>query len=139
MRLRSIGARLTVWYTSLLTLTLLLMGGITYGLLVYSLSRDIDSSLNGVAKVMAQRARVEGASVFPPDVDALFRRFFGFSPLDRHLDLLDPRGMRDPRQSRPRTSEIPISPKALENASRGLSTFETITAPGAPSSPPCAM
>ena len=69
MRFRSIGARLTAWYTSLLTVTLLLMGGITYGLLVYSLSRDIVSSLNGVAKVMAQRARAAGTTVFPPDVE----------------------------------------------------------------------
>lgn len=131
MRIRSIGARLTIWYTSLLTLTLLLMGGVTYGLLIYSLSRDIDSSLNGVANAMAQRARVEGTSLFPSDVDALFRRFFGFSPLDRHLDLLDPRGRRDPRLSRPRTNQLPISPKVLENASRGLPTFETIAATGA--------
>jgi len=130
MPIRSIGTRLTAWYTGLLFLTLLLMGGITYGLLVYSLSRDIDTSLNGVAKVMAQRARAEGTAVFPADVDALFRRFFGFSPLDRHFDLLDPRGQRDPRRSRPRENQIPISPEALENASRGLPTFETVANSG---------
>ena len=130
MPIRSIGARLTAWYTGLLTLTLLLMGGITYGLLVYSLSRDIDSSLNGVAKVMAQRARAEGTSFFPSDVDALFRRFFGFAPLHRHFDLLDPRGQRDPVRSRPRTNPIPISRKAIENASRGLPTFETVATTG---------
>ena len=130
MRIRSIGARLTAWYTSLLTVTLLLMGGVTYGLLIYSLSRDIDSSLNGVANAMAQRARAEGTSFFPSDVDALFRRFFGFSPLNRHYGLFDPRGRRDPRGSRPRAGEIPISPKALQNASRGLPTFETLTATG---------
>ena len=56
MRIRSIGARLTVWYTSLLTLTFLLLGGIAYGLLAYSLSRDMDSALNGVAEVMAQKS-----------------------------------------------------------------------------------
>ena len=130
MWMRSIGARLTAWYTSLLTVTLLLMGGIGYALLVYSLSRDIDSSLNGVAKVMAQKAGAEDALFFPSDVDELFRRFFGFSPLNRHYGLFDPRGQRDPRGSRPRAGEIPISPKALENAAQGLPTYETIATEG---------
>ena len=98
MRIRSIGARLTVWYTSLLTLTFFILGSIAYGLLAHSLLRDMDSALNGVAEVMAQRARTEGTPFFPSDVDALFRRFFGFSPLDRHIDLFDPLGRRDPRR-----------------------------------------
>jgi heavy metal sensor kinase len=130
MRIRSIGARLTAWYTSLLTVTLLLMGGVAYGLMVYSLSRDIDSSLTGVAKVMAQRARSEGTPFFPSDVDELFRRFFGFSPLNRHFELLDPRGQRDPRRSRPPSTQIPISPKTLKNASRGMPTYETVPSSG---------
>ena len=58
MRIRSIGARLTIWYTSLLTLTFLLLGGIAFGLLAYSLSRDMDTALNGVAEVLAERVRV---------------------------------------------------------------------------------
>ena len=44
MRPRSIRARLTLWYTSLLTVTILLLGGVAYGLLGYSLARDIDSA-----------------------------------------------------------------------------------------------
>ena len=34
MSIRSIRARLTLWYTSLLTVTFLLLGGTAYGLLV---------------------------------------------------------------------------------------------------------
>ena len=126
MAIRSIGSRLTLWYTGILTLTFLVLGGIAYGLLAYSLTRDMDYALKGVAEVMAQKARVEGKSFYPSDVDELFRRFFGFSPLDRHIDVFDPRGERDPRQARPRTSDIPISAKALKSASQGLSTVETV-------------
>ena len=127
MRIQSIGTRLTVWYTSLLTFTFLILGGAAFGLLAYSLSRDMDAALNGIAEVMVQRAREDGTTFFPSDVDALFRRFFGFSPLDRYIDLFDPRGRRDPRQTRrPPSKELSISPQALENASKGLPTFETI-------------
>lgn len=126
MRIRSIGVKLTVWYTSLLTLTFLFLGGTAYGLLAYSLSRDIDTALNGVAEVLAQRARVEGTPFIPSEVDKLFRRFFGFSPLDRYIEIIDPAGRRDPRLSRPRSKELSISQKALKNAAQGLTTFETV-------------
>ena len=130
MRIRSIGARLTIWYTSLLTLTFLLLGGTAYGLLAFSLSRDMDTALNGVAEVLAQRARVEGSVVVPSDVDELFRRFFGFSPLERHIEMFDPRGRRAPRQPPSRSNQLPLSPKALKNASQGLPTFETVASIG---------
>jgi len=125
MRIRSIGSKLTVWYTSLLTLTFLLLGGISYGLLAYSLSRDMDSALNGVAEVMAQKTRLGGNAPFPSDVDELFRRFFGFSPLDRYIEIFDPLGRRDSHQTRRRSQDLPLSPKALKSASQGLATFET--------------
>jgi heavy metal sensor kinase len=130
MPIRSIGARLTVWYTSILTVTFLVLGGVAYGLLAYSLSRDIDSALNGVAEVMAERARVEGSPFFSSEVDEVFRRFFGFSPLDRYFDLFDPRGRRDPRSSPPGSKELSLSLNALKNASQGLPTFETLPSTG---------
>lgn len=130
MHLKSIGTRLTIWYTSLLTLTVLILGGTAYGLLVYSLSRDIDSALKGVAEAMVLRTRTGDAIPVPGDVDELFRRYFGFSPLDRHIDLFDPLGRRDPRLPHPRESDLPISPEALENATQGLTTVETMTTTG---------
>lgn len=131
MRIRSIGTKLTIWYTSLLTLTILLLVGVAYGLLAYNLSREVDSALNGVAKVMAQRAQRGGDAFFPSDVDALFRKFFGFSPLDRHIELFDPRGQRDPRQSLSRSRQLSLSAEALKNASQGQPTFETLPSTGA--------
>ena len=74
MPIRSIGARLTVWYTSILTVTLLVLGGVAYGLLAYSLSRDIDSALSGVAEVMVERARVEGSPFFSSEVVGFYTR-----------------------------------------------------------------
>jgi hypothetical protein len=88
MRIRSIGTRLTVWYTSLLTITFLLLAATAYGLLAYSLSRDMDSALKGVGEIVAQRARADGSTFFPSNVDELFRRFLGYSPLDRRFEMI---------------------------------------------------
>lgn len=53
MRIRSIRACLTLWYTSLLSLTLLLLGSTTYGLLVYSLSHDVDTAFRQIRQFSA--------------------------------------------------------------------------------------
>jgi heavy metal sensor kinase len=126
MRVRSIRARLTLWYTSLLTATFILLGGTGYGLLVYTLSRETDAALRGVAQAMAEREGGGVGGLFPPDIDETFRRFFGFSPMDRYFERLDPLGRLDPRQPPFGPGKLPLSPQALKNASKGLPTFETV-------------
>jgi heavy metal sensor kinase len=115
-----------LWYTGLLTLTLLLLGVVTYGLMVSSLSRDIDTALQNIARVFSQQAQREAAALYPSAIDEIFRRFFGVSPLDRYFEMLDPRGQRDPRLQRPSTRSLPLSPETQANAARGLPTWETI-------------
>ncbi|MFQ5532422.1 MAG: sensor histidine kinase [Candidatus Methylomirabilales bacterium] len=126
MRIRSIRARLTLWYTSLLTVTFLLLGGTAYGLLMYTLSREMDAALNSVAQALADQAPRSFPTLFPPDVDRVFRRFFGFSPFDRYVEMRDPHGRRDPRWTQNQPARLPISPTALQNASQGLTTLETV-------------
>ncbi len=126
MNIRSIGARLTIWYTSLLTLTFIFLGSFSYGLLTYNLSRDMDFALNNIAEVMAQRALDQSTPFIPSDVEKLFHRFFGFSHLDLHIDLLDPSGRRDSRHFPSRSRKLFLSPEVLKNASQGLPTFETV-------------
>ncbi len=126
IQLRSIRTRLTLWYTGLLTLTLLLLGSVTYGLMVNSLSRDIDTALQNIAQALSQQAQREAPAFYPSVIDEMFRRFFGVSPLDRYFEMRDPRGHRDPRLQRPSNRSLPLSPQALANAARGLPTWETI-------------
>jgi heavy metal sensor kinase len=126
MLLRSIRARLTLWYTGILTVTFLLLVGIGYGLLSYSLSHEVDAALRGVAQALSQRPHEAGNSFFPREIDEIFRRFFGSSPWNRYFEMFDPLGRRL-RQPPPSGAEsLPLSEKALENASKGLSTFETV-------------
>jgi heavy metal sensor kinase len=128
MPLRSIGARLTLWYIGILALTLLLVGAVTYGLLLYSLSHDVNVALQGIAQVIASQVRSQGNVSPPANVEELFRRFFGFDPSNRYFEMFDSEGhQRENRQQAPKP--LPVSPKALENALHGIATFETLTSP----------
>jgi heavy metal sensor kinase len=124
MRIRSIRTRLTLWYTGLLTVTLLILGSLTYGMLVYSMSQEVDTALRGVGNALSEQVRREAAVFFPAAVDEIFRRFFGVSPVNRYFQMLDPRGQRDPRT--PTVGKIAPSRTALQNAARGIPTFETV-------------
>jgi two-component system OmpR family sensor kinase len=123
---RSIRARLTLWYTSLLTLSFLLLGGAGYGLLSYTLSQEADAALRGVAQTMAEREGGRPESLIPGEIDEIFRQFFGFSPLDRYFERLSPLDRPHPGASPPGGGKLPLSQEALKNASRGLPTFETV-------------
>jgi heavy metal sensor kinase len=126
MNVRSIRTRLTIWYTGLLTVTLLIVGGVAFGLLSYSLSNETDKALDSVARAMIQRDQGRSAAVLPSEIDQAFRRFFGFSPWDHYFQMRDPLGNRDERKSLPSKGKLPLSERALDSAMRGLSFFETV-------------
>jgi two-component system, OmpR family, sensor kinase len=62
----------------------------------------------------------------PTDIDAIFRRFFGSSPWDRYVERRHPWSDRDPQELAARGGRLPLSPNALDRASTGLETFETL-------------
>ncbi len=126
MHIKSIRTRLTLWYTSLLTVTLLIVGGAALGLLSYSLSHEMDSALHSVASALIERDLSRSATLLPSEIDHAFRRFFGFSPWDEYFQMRDPSGNRDEIRSLPSTRKLPLSREALANALRGLSSFETV-------------
>ena len=120
MLLRTIRARLTFWYTALLTISFLALGGAGYGLLAYTLSQESDAALRGVAQTLAERGGGGADAMIPGEIDDIFRQFFGFSPLERYFERF-PSG---PPSSQ--GGKLPLSPQARKNASRGLPTFETL-------------
>ena len=125
----SIGVRLTFWYTIILGAILMLVGIVAYGLLSYSLSQDVNVALQGVAQVIVHQVRSDSRSSLTPDVDELFRRFFGFAPSDRYFGMLNP-GERHQENPPKAPQPLPISPNALKAALRGMATFETIKGSG---------
>ena len=122
--IRSVRTRLTLWYTSLLTVTLLIVGGAAYGLLSYSLLHEMDTALHSVAGAVIEQARGRSRTVPQSEVEDLFRRFFGFSPWDPYFQMRDPAGDRQEQQSSSR--RIPLSREAYDNALLGLPSFETV-------------
>ena len=126
MRRLSIRARLTFWYTGILAFTLVILGVVGYGLLMHSLWQDLDTTLEGVAKVMARSIQPPTPMPLPPGVDELLRHFYGPGFADRFFQFLDPRGHLDPRWPQFGPLSPHISPKALQNAAEGFATFQTI-------------
>jgi heavy metal sensor kinase len=109
-----------------LTVTLLIVGAAAFALLSYNLSNDMDRALDSVARAMIQQDRSRSATFLPAEIDQAFRRFFGFSPWDHYFQMRDPSGNRDERKSLPSTGKLPLTRKTLDDAMRGLSSFETV-------------
>lgn len=90
MRHRSVRIRLTLWYTSLLGVTFVILGLIAYVLVSYTVHKQTDSALRSVATALAESHAAETSRYFPPEVDEIFRRFFGSPPLGPYFEWLIP-------------------------------------------------
>ena len=126
----SLRARLTLWYTALLTGMLVLLGAAALILLDRGLRDNIDASLKSVAVSIAESVRrpPSPGRDFGAALEALLGPF-GPGPTSRFFRLLDPFGRPDPRLvPRPRM-QFPLSPEAQLNARQGRETYQTITLP----------
>jgi len=126
----SIRARLTLWYTGVVVVILLLVGVASYSLLRWHLFNDVDASLFTVARALQDVPPADPTSPFPPDLEPLVRGLLGSEFADVLLQLLDPQGRLRSRAPRP---ALPLSREALGNALRGVPTLETVElTPGEP-------
>ncbi len=130
---RTLRARLTVWYTALLSGMLAVLGLAALVLLERGLHENIDASLDSVARAIVETTRA--APRFGPGLDEVLESFFfpGFSR--RSFRMLDPFGRPDPRITPRGRLQFPISPQALENAKHGRSTYTTVSLPDVSSAP----
>ena len=129
----SLRARLTLWYTALLTGMLVLLGAAAFILLDRGLRDNIDASLKSVAVSIADSVRR------PPrtgrDLGAALEALLGplgplgSGPAARFFRLLDPLGRPDPRVVPRSRMQFPLSPEAQSNARQGRETYQTITLP----------
>jgi two-component system OmpR family sensor kinase len=129
MQRRSVRTRLTLWYTSLLGTTFLILGLIAYVLVSYTLHKEADSALRSVAVALAERKIAEADDHIPPGLGDIFRHFFGAPPIGPYFEWLDPQGHFD--KNVPEPNAPPFSALAKQNAMEGIATFETFKAPGA--------
>ena len=125
----SIRTRLTLWYTGLLLVILVVIGGLAYHVLSWSLRQDVDASLVAVAHVVARTgyARRDPFTAFGPDAPGeilppeLYEKFFQF---------FGPQGEPGSRSPSLRNRALPLSPLARRHAAAGARTFETVTLAG---------
>jgi heavy metal sensor kinase len=121
----SIRTRLTLWYSGLLALTFVILGIAAYLLVGYTLEKETDSALRGVAEALAERSLTEAHRRLPADVDEIFRRFFGAVPMAPYFEWLNPGADAD--REAPERELSALSPRARVNAAKGIATFETVT------------
>jgi heavy metal sensor kinase len=125
MRPLSIRSRLTIWYSLILLVILLLVGGLSYSLLRSRLLHDVDASLLTVAQAIQNTTPPAVEAGRDPTEQAL-RQFLGAELYDKFFQLLDPEGRLRLRSPQPRDDRLPLSEEARRNAAAGRSTFETV-------------
>jgi len=99
---------------------------VAYGLLLRGLWQDVDATIHSVAETLARTTGRSAPGVFPPGMDELLGSLLGPTFPDRFYQFLDPSGRLDPRWPHLRRESLRASSNALENAARGIATFETV-------------
>lgn len=111
----------------MLTATLAVLGGTTLVLLDRSLRANVDTSLQSLARAIAENVRRPVA--LGPGLDELVESMMGPGFAQRFFRLLDPRGLPDPRVPPRGRTQLPLSTEALRNAAAGQETYENLTLP----------
>ena len=130
---RTLRARLTLWYTALLSGMLAVLGAASVMLLDRSLHEHIDASLESVARSIAETTQTPRR--IGPSLDEVLESFFFPGFPRRSFRLLDPFGRPDPRVAPRGRLEFPVSAEAARNAEQGRETYETIVLPDVSPSP----
>ena len=117
----SIHTRLTLWYAGALLAILIVISGLSYSLLAWSLAQDVDRSLLTVAEVVRDASR-SGERL---DVAEQWLREF-LDPEHQLFQLLDPDGTLRLRSRRLRGDTLPLSPAARQSVIEGRPAFDTV-------------
>jgi heavy metal sensor kinase len=121
----SIRTRLTLWYTAVLLVTLLVMSVLSYSLLRRSLMVDLDESLLASAQVISDTTVAPEASA-RLDPERLLREMLGSEFYDKVFRLLDPEGHPGAQSTLHAPDALPLSMEARHEIQRGRRTFETV-------------
>src|SRR5215470_1303496 len=125
----TIRTRLTLWYTAILFAILVVISALSYSLLAWSLTKDLDSSLLTVGQIVRDvgwdpsETPLGGAA-------AAVREMLGPEFYDRFFRLIDPDGRPRARSTFFGGQAPPLSPNAQRDALRGEPTFESVRLAG---------
>ncbi|MEE9614202.1 MAG: ATP-binding protein [Thermodesulfobacteriota bacterium] len=127
----SIRKRLTLWYVTLLTVSLLAFGmSFFYALSKVFLDRT-DREISSVAGMLSHTIIQPPGVLRPPrNFDIILDRFFGVRIAGKHIQVFDPEGKVVARSSNLEGITLPLSREAYEGARDGRATYEDVKIPG---------
>lgn len=122
--LKTLRAKLTLWYVLLLGAVLGFFSVFLYLTMERNLRENLDNKLLTTGRMLAASlARPFGPGPSLAEVDKILRENFGLRPMGRFVQILDETGKRT---SNLRDVDIPVSFKTLEQVSQGREVFETV-------------
>ncbi|MBI5328515.1 MAG: HAMP domain-containing protein [Deltaproteobacteria bacterium] len=121
-----IRAKLTIWYTVLVAVSLIIFGIILYAALSKSLTTSIDNRLLPFAGMISKAVFKPGTVALPQNFDVLLEHFFGIKTTGTFIQLLDKSGKIVFTSSTLGKTHIPLSGQAYHHAIAGNITYETI-------------
>lgn len=123
----SIRTRLTLWYVTLLAVSLICFGLVfSYVLLKIFMSR-IDREISSVANIMIHTVITpSGQLILPKNFDIILERFFGIRTSGNYIQILAPDGRIVARSSSLKDRNLPVTDSIIEAVERGETVFETV-------------
>lgn len=123
----SIRTKLTFWYVTLLTVSLLAFGAaFSYFMSKVFMDRT-DSQITSVADMMGRTVfKSTGELFLPRDFDIILERFFGVRTAGNYIQVLDPGGKPIAKSSNLERFSLNLSDEAGRRAKNGLYTYEVV-------------
>lgn len=123
----SIRTKLTFWYVTLLTISLLAFAfSFSYSLFRIFMNRT-DNQISSVANMMVHTViRPSGQFFLPRDFDIILERFFGIKTAGNYIQVLDPHGQAIAKSSNLENFNLPISRDTYIAALNGTTSFEVV-------------
>jgi len=130
MIFRNIRFKLTLWYIVLLGIILTSFSTFLYLTLSRSLYNGIDVKIKSIAEVIASSSMNPYSQYSFSTLDRMLKDSFSLRPVTKFIQVLDESGRIGRKSDNLQNFQLPISIRALKNASQGNITFETTKAFG---------
>jgi heavy metal sensor kinase len=130
MIFRNIRFKLTIWYIVILGIILTSFSTFLYLTLSRSLYRGIDVKIKSIAEVIGSSSTNPYSQYSFSSIDRMMKDSFGLKPVTKFIQVLDESGRIGKKSDNLQNLQLPISIRALRNASQGKITFETTNALG---------
>ena len=127
---RNIRFKLTLWYIVILGIILSSFSTFLYFTLSRSLYKGIDVKIKSIAEVIGSSSTNPYSQYSFSNIDRVLEESFGWKPVTKFIQVLDESGRIGRKSDNLQRFQLPVSIRALKNASQGKATFETIKAMG---------